>query len=173
MPEPPPPAGPTATNRGVSLARFWAPRHWPTWLLWGAMRATALLPLGVQLKLGRVFGRLLLRIKPRERRIAEQNLAVCFPELPPAERAALHLTDAEQEAFGRPPELLRVTRPKRGIERVETEGEGGFGREGERGHLGDQVVDRDGDGADGSHPDVTLRSERVRCRRGRDALKVL
>ncbi len=73
----------------LSLRRFVAPRHWPTWLLWGAMRTLARLPLRWQIAVGRRLGRLLLRVKRRERRIAERNLAVCFPELTADERAAL------------------------------------------------------------------------------------
>lgn len=64
-----------------SFARFWAPRYWPTWVLWLAMRAVAQLPLRRALGLGRRFGRVLVRVKRREHETARRNLTVCFPEL--------------------------------------------------------------------------------------------
>jgi KDO2-lipid IV(A) lauroyltransferase len=73
----------------VSLARFWAPRYWPTWLLLGAMRAAARLPMRAQLAIGRALGRTLLRFKRRQREIARRNLELCFPELTPEQRADL------------------------------------------------------------------------------------
>lgn len=81
--------GDGAEARELSLARFAAPRHWPTWALWGGMRTLAALPLRWQIRIGKRFGLLLFRLKTRERRIAERNLEVCFPELSEAERAAL------------------------------------------------------------------------------------
>lgn len=39
------------------------------------------LPLSLQGRLGRVLGRLALRLAPRRRRIAERNIALCFPDL--------------------------------------------------------------------------------------------
>ncbi len=48
-----------------------------------------LLPLPALAWLGRSVGRLLHRLAHARRRIAECNVALCFPEWPPAERAAL------------------------------------------------------------------------------------
>ncbi|HET7133078.1 MAG TPA: lipid A biosynthesis lauroyl acyltransferase [Gammaproteobacteria bacterium] len=81
-------ARPTVAD-DLSLARFWAPRYWPTWLVWLAMRVTALLPFRWGLAVGRGFGRVLERVKRREHRTAARNLEICFPELAEAERAAL------------------------------------------------------------------------------------
>jgi KDO2-lipid IV(A) lauroyltransferase len=82
----------------LSLARFWAPRYWPMWMVLFAMHATARLPFRWALALGRGFGRVLRRVKRREGRTAAKNLEICFPELTPAERA--ELLDRHFEAVG-------------------------------------------------------------------------
>jgi KDO2-lipid IV(A) lauroyltransferase len=89
---------PTAAADDLSLARFWTPRYWPMWVVLLAMHATARLPFGWALALGRGFGRLLRRVKRREGRTAAKNLEICFPELTPAERALL--LDRHFEAVG-------------------------------------------------------------------------
>jgi KDO2-lipid IV(A) lauroyltransferase len=73
----------------VSLRRFWRPSYWPTWLLLIALRVVATLPLRVQTWLGRLLGRILGHLRIRERRVAERNLEVCFPELSAAAREEL------------------------------------------------------------------------------------
>jgi KDO2-lipid IV(A) lauroyltransferase len=73
----------------LSLAPFWAPRHWPTWLLLGALHVAARLPIRWQLALGFGLGRLLLPLNARQRRVARRNLELCFPELSTPERRAL------------------------------------------------------------------------------------
>ncbi|WP_193165063.1 LpxL/LpxP family Kdo(2)-lipid IV(A) lauroyl/palmitoleoyl acyltransferase [Microbulbifer hainanensis] len=65
------------------------PRYWPTWLLFGLWFLVAQLPYRWQLGLGRLVGRLMLRVAPSRRTIAERNLALCFPEMNDDERAAL------------------------------------------------------------------------------------
>jgi KDO2-lipid IV(A) lauroyltransferase len=81
--------GSSEDGSDLSLARFWTPRYWPTWVLLGAMHVLARLPYRWQLATGRGLGRLLKRVKRRERRTAERNLEICFPELTTAERAEL------------------------------------------------------------------------------------
>jgi KDO2-lipid IV(A) lauroyltransferase len=76
-------------DRELSLARFWAPRYWPTWLLLGVMHFAARLPPRGQLRLGRALGALLRRVKRREHRIATRNFELCFKHLDPRERATL------------------------------------------------------------------------------------
>jgi KDO2-lipid IV(A) lauroyltransferase len=66
-----------------------SPATWPAWLGIGALALLARLPWPLQRALGRFAGdglRLLLRDR---RRVAARNLALCFPDLAPAERAAL------------------------------------------------------------------------------------
>jgi KDO2-lipid IV(A) lauroyltransferase len=82
----------------LSLARFWTPRYWPTWLLLGTMHVLARFPYRWQLATGRGLGRLLKRLKRRERRTAARNLEICFPEITSAERA--ELLDRHFEAVG-------------------------------------------------------------------------
>ncbi len=65
----------------IPLYRFWQPRYWPLWIGIGALRLMVLLPFRVQLRIGRVLGRLLFAIAPKRRRITEINLRICFPEL--------------------------------------------------------------------------------------------
>ena len=65
------------------------PRHWPTWAGIGAMAALARLPWPLQRALGRGIGAFLRVALGSRRRVAERNLALCFPELDAAARATL------------------------------------------------------------------------------------
>jgi len=66
-----------------------APRQWPAWLGVAAIWLIARLPQHALIWLGRRLGALVLRIPSARRHIAEANIALCFPELDAAERAAL------------------------------------------------------------------------------------
>ncbi len=73
-----------------------APRHWPAWLGVGAIRLVALLPYRALMALGRALGWLIQRVPSARRRVAETNIALCFPELDARAQAALvdaHLRD--------------------------------------------------------------------------------
>jgi KDO2-lipid IV(A) lauroyltransferase len=78
--------------------RYLAPRHWPTWLGLGLMRALCLLPtpwlLGFGAALGALFGRLLRG----RRHVVQINLKLCFPELDHQARETL--VDAHFRALG-------------------------------------------------------------------------
>ncbi len=78
----------SAQNRRPPAALL-HPRYWPAWLGAGLLRASIWLPYGWRLALGRGLGRGLMPLLGRRRRIAERNLALCFPELDAAERADL------------------------------------------------------------------------------------
>jgi KDO2-lipid IV(A) lauroyltransferase len=78
-----------ALERELSLAPFYGPRYWPTWLLLGVMHLAARLPPPWQQRLGRGLGRLVRRVKRRELRVARRNFELCFKELGSAERQAL------------------------------------------------------------------------------------
>lgn len=65
------------------------PRHWPTWLGLGVMVLAAALPWSVQRLLGRGIGALAFVLAGDRRRAAAANLALCFPEMPEADRARL------------------------------------------------------------------------------------
>lgn len=66
-----------------------APRHWPAWLGVGAIWLIARLPQCALMWLGRRLGALVPRVPSARRRIAAANIALCFPELDAAARAAL------------------------------------------------------------------------------------
>jgi len=66
-----------------------APRQWPAWLGVAVIWLIARLPQAVLMWVGRRLGALILRIPSERRRIAEANIALCYPELDAAERAAL------------------------------------------------------------------------------------
>jgi KDO2-lipid IV(A) lauroyltransferase len=65
------------------------PRHWPVWLGVAACAALARLPWGLQRALGAVVGRLALWLLRSRREAARTNLALCLPELSPAQRERL------------------------------------------------------------------------------------
>ena len=65
------------------------PRHWPAWLGVGAIWLIARLPQRALMWLGRRLGALVRRVPSQRRRIAAANIALCFPELDAAARAAL------------------------------------------------------------------------------------
>ena len=80
---------PVTTRTGLFVWHFLAPRYWPIWLGLGLMKLMAALPFSWQLAIGGQTGRWIGKIARRRRRIAEINLALCFPELSPTQRAAL------------------------------------------------------------------------------------
>jgi len=70
-------------------APLFSPRHWPSWIGLGAVRLIAKLPYRALRALGRGLGVLTARLPGARRRVAQRNLAVCFPELSESERAQL------------------------------------------------------------------------------------
>ena len=64
-------------------------RTWPTWIGIGVMAVLARLPWRLQRGLGRALGTVLRMAMPARRRVAERNLALCFPALAAHERADL------------------------------------------------------------------------------------
>lgn len=80
------------------LSHYWTPRYWPLWLGLGLLRLICLLPVRVQIGLGKGLGRLAHRYAHERRAITRRNLALAFPELSAAERNAL--ARAHFEALG-------------------------------------------------------------------------
>lgn len=66
-----------------------SPRRWPSWIGLGIVRLIAKLPYRVLLALGRGVGALTARLPGARRRVAQRNLAVCFPDMPDIERVQL------------------------------------------------------------------------------------
>ncbi len=79
----------TTSEAPQPLTRFWQPRYWLIWLGLGWLKLASLLPVRGQLALGRGLGKLIYVLLPGRRRVAATNLALCFPELPLAERALI------------------------------------------------------------------------------------
>lgn len=80
-------------DRKALLARRWyhflAPKYWPTWLLLGFLRATVFLPYSCIITLGKALGLLFMTLVPSRKKIADINLALCFPELSEEKRRKL------------------------------------------------------------------------------------
>lgn len=69
--------------------RLLTPRHWPAWIGVGFIWLIAHLPFRWLMGLGRLAGRLALRLNRERRRIAATNIALCFPEFDPDAQHAL------------------------------------------------------------------------------------
>lgn len=65
------------------------PRHWPSWLACAVIALLGILPWWLQRRLGIGLGWLAYRLVPRRVHDTRINLAICFPELPAAEREAM------------------------------------------------------------------------------------
>lgn len=74
-----------ASLRSLALARFYAPRHWPTWVFVLWLRAVALLPWRWAIKLHKLIGRAMGVLMRRRRAIVRRNIEICFPEWSPSE----------------------------------------------------------------------------------------
>lgn len=73
----------------LSLAQFWSPRYWPTWVLFVWLRCSVFLPYRAQIVVGKFFGRVVLKLLRKTRHATRRNLEVCFPELSDTERDRL------------------------------------------------------------------------------------
>lgn len=69
--------------------RFLAPRYWGTWLAIGLLRLMIIPPYRWQVHIGAGLGYLFYALGKSRRRVAQTNIARCFPELSAAEQAAL------------------------------------------------------------------------------------
>jgi KDO2-lipid IV(A) lauroyltransferase len=74
----------------VEITDYLSPRHWPTWIGIGLLRAAVLLPLPVLVVLGSALGQLLYYLAPQRRRISEINLRIAFPDYGAAELRKLN-----------------------------------------------------------------------------------
>lgn len=108
--------------------KLYHPRYWPSWLLVGILKLTTLFPLGLQLLLGRLIGRLFMLVGKRRRHIAEVNLRLCFPELSQAQQRQLLRGTFEAQGMGlmetaaawlMPPRRLLPLAEFHGVELVE------------------------------------------------------
>ncbi|GIX37799.1 MAG: lipid A biosynthesis lauroyltransferase [Silanimonas sp.] len=96
MPDPDPPPAPLPPLPPGA----WHPRHWPGWLGVAFGWCAARLPARLQHRLGAALGGLLGALAPRRRRAIATNLALCFPALDAAGRAALLRENLRQSGIG-------------------------------------------------------------------------
>src|SRR5450631_2462452 len=83
-------AGTVESPRASSVRlEFLQPRYWPTWFGLGVLRGIERLPFAAQRRLATGLGYLIRRLPLAYVRIAERNIALCLPQLSPAERARL------------------------------------------------------------------------------------
>lgn len=64
-----------------SLFRFVGPKYWPVWAALIFLRLAIMLPLSMQLWLGRRLGEILFYLMRGRRFFAARNLELCFPEI--------------------------------------------------------------------------------------------
>jgi KDO2-lipid IV(A) lauroyltransferase len=70
----------------IPLYRFAGPRYWAVWFGLAIVRLVNILPLPIQLAIGRALGRLAFYFSRRDRHIAQVNLDMCLPELSAEQR---------------------------------------------------------------------------------------
>jgi Kdo2-lipid IVA lauroyltransferase/acyltransferase len=67
--------------------RLLSPTHWPAWIGLALLWLLSRMPYRALIGTGRILGWLIARIPGSRRRIAERNIALCFPELDPRQHA--------------------------------------------------------------------------------------
>lgn len=114
--------------RDTKFTSYWHPRWWPTWLGMACMWLLAKLPMRAQWWLGEIIGDLAYHAIKKRRHITETNIALCFPELDPAQRERLVRQTFRSNGIGlmevgsawfRRPESLRKYTCVHGHEHVE------------------------------------------------------
>ncbi len=73
----------------ISNIVYCYPRYWPLLSAFVVLRILSWMPFPIQLKLGRLVGRVLMRMSQRRYHIAHTNIRLCFPELSDAEQKRL------------------------------------------------------------------------------------
>ncbi|MCE9677673.1 LpxL/LpxP family Kdo(2)-lipid IV(A) lauroyl/palmitoleoyl acyltransferase [Shewanella sp. AS1] len=69
--------------------RFFHPKYWLIWFGFAVLRLTQVLPLPLQMQLGKAIGRLAKVFAGGRVKTAKRNIELCFPELSQAEQAQL------------------------------------------------------------------------------------
>ncbi|MBB6095719.1 KDO2-lipid IV(A) lauroyltransferase [Povalibacter uvarum] len=73
----------------IPLYRFLGPRFWGVWLGIAIVRLVNVLPLRMQMAIGRTTGRLAFHLSRRDRRVTKINIDMCLPELDEQQRHRL------------------------------------------------------------------------------------
>ena len=87
-------------------------RYAGSWLALGLLRLLCLIPMPVLFHAGTVLGDLLRAIVPSRRRIAERNIALCFPDRPSDEIRALARENILYKNLGSQPDSVSDGTPK-------------------------------------------------------------
>lgn len=72
-----------------SNIQLFHPKYWPTWFGLLLLRLINILPIAIQLKVGKILGAIIYRLATKRRHVAQVNLTLCFPELSSEERTEL------------------------------------------------------------------------------------
>ncbi len=86
------------THDRKPLSAYKAPRYWPVWIGMGLLWLICKLPHRAALAVGRVIGRLALKLAGSRRAVVRRNIELCFPDLSTEERD--ELTRQHFEALG-------------------------------------------------------------------------
>ena len=74
---------------------FLSPKYWFTWLTILVLYVLSWLPLSWQIVLGKVTGRLLMKVMKKRYNVAIKNIELCFPDMPQSERHTLVVKNFE------------------------------------------------------------------------------
>lgn len=77
-------------------SQFFHPKYWLIWFAVGLMRLTQLLPLSMQMSLGKWIGRFAKTIAGSRVNTAKRNIALCFPNMSATEQAQLLTRNFEE-----------------------------------------------------------------------------
>jgi len=77
------------SNEPTPLWHFWQPRYWFHWIGLGVLRLIVMLPQKARMAIGGGIGALGYSLVGSRRRIAQRNIELCFPEMPPEEQKNL------------------------------------------------------------------------------------
>lgn len=76
----------TKTNNNTQFTwRFLCPKYWGIWLSYGFLRLLSLIPYRLKFPVGKSIGKLLYLLASSRRKLAKQNIALCFPDKSEAE----------------------------------------------------------------------------------------
>ncbi|MEO2268284.1 LpxL/LpxP family Kdo(2)-lipid IV(A) lauroyl/palmitoleoyl acyltransferase [Pseudoalteromonas sp. YIC-656] len=82
-------------NKTSFQLAFFAPKYWPSWLSIFLLYTLSWLPQSWQLAMGKMLGRLVHRFVKKRRKIAEVNVALCYPNMSKEDQAKLVLQNME------------------------------------------------------------------------------
>jgi len=79
---------------------FFLPKYWLTWVGVITLYTISWLPYKLQLAMGRILGRLMMKIGGSRLKVAQKNIDVCFPQLSQAERQTMVKQNFENTGIG-------------------------------------------------------------------------